>query len=222
MGARRARRRRPGRGLLIGAAAVVVTGTVVAVGVSRDSGPAPEPSSRPLPAGTPLAELDLSGLPIARAPFCGSLDERRVTTALGAPVAEKEQYVDGERAALTARVTDVAHEFGCSYRSADGTTARAWVFAAPVREREARTMVGSAEAGRGCVEPGAAPTFGRPGTTLVCQDRDGSTLSMRGLFGDSWLSCQLFVPVAGADAPATAQRGIRWCVHVATTLGARP
>jgi hypothetical protein len=30
------------------------------------------------------------------------------------------------------------------------------------------------------------------------------------------------VPVAGADAPATAQRGIRWCVHVATTLGARP
>jgi len=48
-----------------------------------------------------------------------------------------------------------------------------------------------------------------------------TAVTLRGLFGDAWMSCELAVP-GRAPASETQRRGEQWCLRVATTLGARP
>jgi hypothetical protein len=224
MAVRRARRTGRARRLLVLGAAIAVTGGVVALGLADDPPRTDGPRPAPTDAVTPLQDLDLSGLPIARAPFCDRIDDRSVTAALGGPATAVQEYGNGQRARITTGLRDVAHEYGCSYRSAGGADVRAWVFAAPVRPQTARRLIGPLVRGPGCRQPAGSPVFGRPGVTVLCTSHKpaATTVSLRGLFTDTWLSCELTVPDAGAAVPATTRRGVRWCVHVATTLGARP
>jgi hypothetical protein len=48
---------------------------------------------------------------------------------------------------------------------------------------------------------------------------------LSGLFGDAWLSCELTTPTAAAAGDPvreSVRRAQRWCVDVATSVGARP
>lgn len=225
-GARRtARRRRPVRRAVVPTVALLVSGGAVYVGLlgGSDSGPAPtaRDSATARPSTSPTGDLDLSALPIARAPFCDRLDEDDVEEALGGPVARTGQYDDGDRVRLDNGVTDVADEHNCTFTAADGTQARAWVFSAPVSRGEARGMVRDAGRERGCSRRPDPMTYGRPSVVTVCREAGGRAVTMRGLFGDAWLTCRLSSPDRNAGRELV-RRGQRWCVDIATTLGAQP
>ncbi len=50
-------------------------------------------------------------------------------------------YDSGDRVPLATGLTDVSHEFDCTFDAADGTQARAWVFAEPVTAAVGRSIV---------------------------------------------------------------------------------
>lgn len=177
---------------------------------------APSPTAA-LP--SPTAPADLSALPIARQPFCDRLDERYVAEALGGRVDARTSYRPGDRVSLAPGTTDVAHEFGCTFKN-EGAEARVWVFTAPVEESEAEAMVEELRAKRRCRYPDDALQYGTPGLVAVCPLPDDRTrVTLRGLYDETWLSCQLSVEGTAQEALTRTER---WCLHVATTLGARP
>jgi len=207
--------------------ALLATGAVVYVGLDRRAAdPPPRSSAQPTPSlspSAPLRSVDLSHLPIERQPFCDELASDDVERALGSPVAGTYHYDDGDRRKITASLTDVAHEYNCTYAAADGTQARAWVFAQPVLPGVAAGLARDAVREPQCGRLEDAPTFGTPAVATVCRQRrpPAVAVTLSGLFGDAWLSCQLTTPAPGTAA-ATVTRADQWCVKVATTLGARP
>ncbi|NUS53034.1 MAG: hypothetical protein HOQ22_18595 [Nocardioidaceae bacterium] len=70
---------------------------------------------------------------------------------------------------------------------------------------------------------GAPPTFGSPAAATRCDLRrpERTAVTLSGLFGDAWFSCQVTAP-APTSPVETTRRTEQWCVRVATTLGARP
>jgi hypothetical protein len=221
---RRARRRRSARTSLLLVLVLAVTTGVVYAGIGNRSSDEPA-ASKPSPttSTSPSSSVDLSRLPIERGEFCDLLGGRDVEDALGAPVSEASHYRSGDRVTLAPGVTDVAHEYDCTYEAADGAEARVWVFAEPVTATVGRSIVRDARRERGCSERPHAPTFGTPSIGTLCRTSKPASRSvtLRGLFGDAWLSCRLSTPGA-SGATETAHRADQWCVRVATTLGARP
>jgi hypothetical protein len=209
------------------ALALLLTGAVVYVGLRdgapRGDGSAARPSPSSSPTRTPLASLDLSGLPIPRTDFCNRLDEGDVEDALGGPATDTAHYGSGDRVALAPGVVDVSHEHNCTYDAGDGTQARVWVFAEPVTASVGSDLVREARAESGCRTLRKAPRFGNPAIGTICRIRrpEARAVTLRGLFGDAWLSCRLSRP-GSDDVLDTVQRAEQWCVRVATTLGARP
>src|SRR3712207_2057561 len=106
---------------------LVVTGLMT--GCTDSSGKA---GDTPSPTATPLSELDLTGVVATRAAFCDSLDPEAVATLLGGPPERTESYGSGERVQLGPGLRDVANEYSCLFER-DSRTARAWLFAQPVR-----------------------------------------------------------------------------------------
>jgi len=231
-GARRGVRRRAGRARWIRRAALLLvaflaTGAVVYVGLDRPAAdPPPTGTTQPTPSvspSAPLPSVDLSHLPIDRQPFCDKLASDDVERALGSPVASTYHYDNGDRRKITPSLTDVAHEYNCTYVAADGTQARAWVFAQPVPPGSAAGLARDAVREPHCGRLTGAPTFGTPAVATVCHQQrpNAVAVTLSGLFGQAWLSCQLTTHGRGG-AGATATRADQWCVEVATTLGARP
>lgn len=230
MGRRKAERPLRSRLPLLEAAVVVAAAVAVTTGVlaflPSEERAAPEEPATTSRSPSPTASADLSGLPIARSLSCESLDDAEVATALGGQVGVRDSYGNGDRVELAPGVTDISHEYSCTFRSGDAEAA-VWVFAAPVGTPDARRLVTEARRERGCEAVEGATQFGDPGLTTVCAARRGPTgdqevaVSRRGLFGDAWLSCRLSV-ADGSSPESVLTRGERWCVHVATTLGARP
>jgi hypothetical protein len=202
--------------LLAGVLAVaLVTAWVL---VTRSTGDDPR-SPAGLPASS-AAVVDLTTLSVERAAFCDRLGSTAVRKALEAPVTGSDQYRSGERVLLAPGVSDVSHEFGCTYKAATGAQARVWVFAEPVTRHEAARIRREVRGERGCRPVDARPAFGRSAAGTVCPaaTRSGQRVTLRGLFGDAWLSCE--VTTAGSEARAeVVRRGSRWCVQVATALG---
>lgn len=239
MGKRRAER--PARRWLglpppyVAAAAVLLV--LVAVAGAVWSGPErPAASPETADAGTSAAgtrsagakpaesELDLSDLPIPRRAFCAAVDDELVPVALGAPVEERDEYEPGERVQVAPGVRDVADEHGCTFRGT-GAEARVWVFASAVPRGQAAAMTREARAAAGCAPVPGRTTYGVPGLTRLCRDGDEVEASLRGLFGDAWLTCQVRQWASGGEQPNPVDvrsRAEQWCVHVATTLGANP
>jgi hypothetical protein len=200
-------------------AAATVVAAVCLVGISSCQGDDdPAPAAAPSETSTPLAELATDTLVVRRGSFCAGLDAAAVEEALGGEPAAASSYDNGEPARLARGVKDVAHEFGCTWRRTDGTTARAWVFTPPVTSREARAMARSATTTSGCSAVADASAFGRPSAAVACRADGTIDASYRGLFGDAWLSCALAVPAAAASADRDdlVERADRWCVAVAT------
>lgn len=187
--------------------AASVTAAVVALGVAF-APIEPSPLTRPTsaPPNLPLAQIELAEVNTTRTPFCDAIEAVAVTDAVGAAV-EPTEIVNG--AELGDAAGDVSHELGCSY-SQDGTTARVWVFAAPVTTYDAGLMVRDATAEPGCSRAGAL-IFGRPGAVLECRTPTERVLRAVGRIGDAWVHCELAEPVSTADS-SLVLRGQRWCV----------
>jgi hypothetical protein len=210
---------------LVAVLALGVTAVALVVGPSAQAPDSPEAAGSPSPSPSPnatrsRAPLDLSKLPVARTLTCDAVDDAALATALGGTPTDDRSYVSGDRVEIAPGVTDTSHEDLCGFESANAE-ARVWVFAASVGTPQARRLVRDARDTPRCSFPADATGFGTPSLTSVCTRDDEVVTTLRGLFGDTWLSCELAVSgPAGPDAVHT--RANRWCVHVATTLGARP
>lgn len=227
---RRIAERRPRSRAPLALAAVALTAILVTVAAATlwpDRAATPERAAAgPSPsAPTSEARLDLANLPIRRTLDCSAIDDEKVRLAIAWQVTHRDSYRNGDRAEVAPGVTDIAHEDGCVF-GGDDTEARVWVFSAPVGTSEAQSLVREARREPGCTSPDITTSFGSPDLVDVCRARDAAgrravVATLRGLFGDAWLSCQ--VSDAGdANPDDVVSRAEQWCVHVATTLGARP
>lgn len=201
-------RRRHGRRL---AAALVLPVILATSACTGDSGDPDQPAARPTPSpmSTPLEELDTGTVTVARDEFCSRVAPATLKVVLGREPRASDTWRNGQRATLAPGVTDVAHEFGCSW-TAGRTTARAWVFAPPVTTGEAAGLRRTTAGEDGCHPVAGAPRFGSRSVAVRCSGRDGVTTSFHGLFGDAWLSCSLQAPSGAGLLDRTG----RWCVTV--------
>jgi hypothetical protein len=177
------------------------------------SSPTGAPTTVAVDEGTPLSDVDTSTLAVARAPFCDRVDPAAVSRALGEEATAVSARRNGQRTRITDDVTDVVHEFGCTW-SAGGSRAEAWVFVPPVTRERSRTLAGLARGGDGCTVLADAAAYGDPSVATSCRAASGIEVSYRGLFGDAWLACALTVP--GGEQQALTDRAGRWCAAVAT------
>ena len=205
----------------VGVAAVLV----LTAGCTSAEQPGARGSSGPTP---DVRSLDLSDLPIARAPFCDLVDPGGVRQALEAPVASSRSYEPGDTAEMVPGYTDVSDEYSCTFATANDSQARVWVFAAPVTKAKARGLARAAARTKGCQVPPSI-RFGTPTITTLCEqpgDPVRTAATMSGLFGDTWLSCQVSRPHDGVSTRGNPWEVLaqarQWCVDVVTTLGARP
>ncbi len=196
------------------AAAVTCCLALAGCSVSSDSGPTPTAApSEASDSDVSLEDLDTTALVVPRAPFCDRVDPAAVTRALGEEPADVSAYRSGQRIKISDDVADVVHEFGCRW-TAGGGTAEAWVFAPPVTRRRAAALVEAARRPRGCGEVPDAPDFGRPSVGCARSSSAATSVSLRGLFGDAWLTCSL--SLASEPRAEVVDRAMRWCAAVAT------
>ncbi len=195
-------------------AVLLAGGLVGCTGTSEDPVP-------PAPTETPLAEVDLSGVAVAREPFCDALDPDAVADVLGGAPRSTDAYESGDTRRLAPGLRDVVHEHGCTF-DRGRSRAAAWVFAQPVTAAQARALVRERKDVRGCA-PAGDLRFGTPGSVLACvgkvRGRAVRRTSLAGLFGDAWLTCEVTRPTAseGAGPDRVARESAqRWCASVAT------
>ncbi len=165
---------------------------------------------------TPLASLNTAAIEIPRIEFCKLVPDSAVHDALGGKADSSSSYRNGDEVDVPDVGKEVVHEIGCTWSTDDGGTARAWVFARPVDAAFARTAIASSRKADGCrVVDG--PAYGEPSVTQTCREPDGSTrVRHAGLFGQTWLSCEVADPTDGV--PAVHQRADQWCVEVVNAL----
>lgn len=193
-------------------AAATVVAALSLVGVSSCQGGHDKPASTgtPTEASTPLESLSTEGLVVQRDAFCSGIGPHALQDALGGSDYHGKSYNNGDPARLTAGTKDVAHEFDCTWSTGDGTVARAWVFAPPVRRVQAKQLA------KASLRPHCAaakgPQFGQPSVATTCGTPKTIEEGYFGLFGDAWLSCTLS---ARKPEPADlTERTSRWCAAV--------
>jgi hypothetical protein len=201
-------------------AAVLATVASVAIGVVATGPDDPDPAP-PAPADLALADLDTSVLAAHRTGFCPAITAAQVAGALGGEPAGSASYDNGDEVPIAAEVTDVAHEFGCSWTAADGAVARGWVFAPPVSAERSARLARAATQAPGCRPLPEASAYGASSVAVVCADEGLRTVSHRGLFGDAWLSCSLSAPTA-VPRDELVDRADRWCAAVALASASDP
>jgi hypothetical protein len=185
---------------------------VLALGVAGCGGAAPPTTATAPP--TPLARLNGTALDIPRIDFCSLLPRVAVRAALGADDWTTDHWGNGDRTDV-AGTTDVVAEHGCRWTTSSGTArAGAWVFAGPVDPTTARRVIARARTQTSC-RLADGPSYGDPSLTQICEVPGSVRVRHAGLFGDSWLTCEVVdaKPVAAVRARADA-----WCVEVANAL----
>jgi hypothetical protein len=169
------------------------------------------PPAARAPSSTPITKIDVTGVRLARAPFCDRLTDGAVREALGGPATSDDAWGNGDPVPAPGAPGQVGHEFGCSWTGADGSAASAWVFARPVSADFATAVVRRAARESCAAQPDVV--FGSPALVQTCPTSAGLERVRRaGLFGDTWLTCEVTGPIAAAKA-----RGDHWC---ATTVSA--
>ena len=197
---------------------VVLAAALLALTACSGGGDPPE-ADTPTVTPTPLADFATDTLTVARADFCSRVAPAAVEAALGGESGSADAWANGERARLADGVTDVAHEYGCRWSAADGTTAQGWVFAPPVTPGQAERFRRAAAQADGCRPVPDAPDFGSRSVAVRCDD---GTTAFHGLFGDAWLSCSVTLAdsSAGSASGDAVERAGRWCVSVAQAAAA--
>ncbi len=180
------------------------------------TGCAQEKKAAPEPEPTPIANLNTVAMQVPRIEFCGLVRDEAISAALGGEPESDAAYKNGDEEELPDIGTEVVHEIGCSWTGEDGSTARAWVFARPISATFAETVVAASRRTPGCrTVPG--PTYGKPAMTQVCRLIGGEQrVRHAGLFGQTWLTCELAAGEVGV--PELRTRTDRWCVEVANAL----
>ena len=202
-------------GLLLAAlvtGGVVVVGTVTAKEPVRDE----EPFRT-----TALEDFDAAGLVVRRASFCSAIDPRQVEAALGAAPEAEKSWSNGDRIEVSEGIRDVVHEYGCEY-DADGTTARAWVFAPPITARRARQLLTKSPVPKDVCQQMSSPGFGDPSAGWACLGLRETVATYRGLFGDAWLTCELRTGREESDPLGLYERAGSWCVGVLQAASSGP
>jgi hypothetical protein len=173
-----------------------------------------EKKATPAPAPTPIASLNTVAMQVPRIEFCGLVPKSAVSDALDGTPTSEAAYGNGDLQGVRGIGKDVVHEIGCTWTGKDGATARAWVFARPVDADFARTVIGWRKKGCRTV---SGPAYGKPSTTQVCDFSDGTgRVRHAGLFGQTWLTCEVAAP--STDAASVRTRADAWCVQVANAL----
>lgn len=179
-------------------------------------------SSAPEPEPTPLASLNAAAMEIPRIEFCPLVGDTAVEDALGSAPDSDTSYGNGDEVALPrtsgSGTREVVHEIGCTWSTDAGAAARAWLFARPVDAKFARSAIRSMRGVSGC-KVGGGPAYGDPTVTQTCRPPTGS-LRVRhaGLFGQTWLTCEVSGPPGDRDLPALRERTDQWCVDVVNAL----
>lgn len=188
-----------------------VTATLVAA-LLLASGCLEKGPEEPTVVKTPIGKLDTASTIIPRKAFCEKVPMKAVEAALTAPVDNAKEWTNGSQGTTG----DVAQEFGCEWKSADGFAARAWVYARPVTKQYAGEVIAKTSTKALCRSP-RPPKFGVPSQVQVCQ-LGGGVLRVRhaGLFGDAFLTCELSEPTA--DFRRLRLRTGEWCVDVVKAL----
>jgi hypothetical protein len=183
---------------------------VVLTGCSEDKKAAPDP------APTPIASLNTVEMELPRIEFCQLVPDKAIEDAVGGKPASDSSYGNGDEVEMAGVGKDVVHEIGCSWAGEDGTTARAWVFARPVNTAFAQSVIASGRKTKGC-RTIAGPPYGKPAATQVCRTADGKQrLRHAGLFGQTWLTCEL--ATTKADPAELRELTDAWCSEVANAL----
>ena len=179
-------------------------------GCSSDD-PAKPPATRP----TPIAELEVPALRLARADFCDRVPSSAVRRALGGDSEGDQQWGNGDPVPGESGTGDIGHEIGCAWTGTGGAAARAWIFARSVTATLATSMVRDAGRQAGCTAT-TATVFGSPSLLQTCTSPGGLGRERRaGLFGDSWLTCEVSGPAQQLRARTDA-----WCAQVVASLDA--
>lgn len=163
---------------------------------------------------TPLDGFETTTLTVPRAGFCSAVDPRQVEAALGGEPVDAQSYDNGEEVTLADGITDVAHEFGCTWIRSDQSEARAWVFAPPIDPDRARRLVTAAGRQKDCLAS-PEPAYGSPSVEVLCTGEAGGVASYQGLFGDAWLTCELSLKDPEVSGAELLRRTGAWCVGVA-------
>ena len=206
--------RSPVRGVacrLLPALLLLAVGTAC-TGDGGDSGSGKEPAAEP----TPITAFDATTAALTRDDFCDRIPDEAVAAAVG-EVATTDHYGNGERKTVTKGVTDVAHEFNCTFTGESGAIARAWVFVPRVTPDQAKALVADVKKSKGC-RAVDGESFGTPATGSVCTTPDGTEAAYRGLFTDAWFSCS--VTAKDLDEPTLLEQAGQWCVSTATAAEA--
>ena len=183
---------------------------LLATGCSEEKKATPEPSP------TPISSLNTAAMQVPRIEFCGLVPDAAVSDALGGKAKSDAAYGNGDVQRVAGVGQDVVHEIGCTWTAEDGSTAKAWVYARPVDAAFARTVVAASAKKKGCSKV-AGPAYGKPSTTQQCEFPDGTQrVRHAGLFGQSWLTCELSSP--GTDDASLRSRTDAWCVQVVNAL----
>lgn len=188
--------------------------TVLAAGLAACSG-GDDPQAGPRAAPTAISQLDGARMRVVRVAFCDLVPKKAVRAALAATPTRARSWRAG--APVREAGGEIGQEFGCAWFGPHARVARAWVFARAVNPAFARSLVRRAGQERGC-RAGSGPGFGTPSLVQTCL-RDDSPRRIRhaGLFGSSWLSCEIS---GHGPAAALRARADAWCVSVATALNA--
>lgn len=175
-----------------------------------------EKKATPKPSPTPIASLNTVAMQVPRIEFCGLVPKSAVSDALGGKPVSRAAYGNGDEQRVRSVGRDVVHEIGCTWTGKEGATARAWVYARPIDTAFARTVIASSRKKKGCSTV-AGPAYGKPSTTQKCLFSDGTQrIRHAGLFGQTWLSCEVASP--GTDATKLRTDADAWCVQVANAL----
>ena len=215
-----------GRSSLVAALAVLAAAALAACSGSDQ----PARPSRAAP--TPIGELDASAVRLARAAFCERVPATAVRRALDDAPESDDRWGNGDPVPNGSGSGDIGHEIGCRWTGAGGAGAAAWVFARPVATAFAAQVVaqagqgqaGQGQAGQGQAGQGldcrteAADEFGSPAMLQSCAQPGGVDRMRRaGLFGDTWLTCELSLPTSVPEATRRARLD-SWCATVVAAL----
>jgi hypothetical protein len=196
-----------------GLASVVALALMATTGCAQDE----ETSARPA-SPTPLASLNTTAMQLPRIEFCQLVPDEAVRDALGSEPDSEASYGNGDQENLPGVGSEVVHELGCSWSTGEGAAARAWVFARPVDAAFAKTVVAAARETKGCTVR-RGPAYGEPSLTQTCRLPDESRrVRHAGLFGQTWLSCEVVAGAGADDVSTLPKRSETWCVEVANAL----
>lgn len=190
---------------LIGVAAIALG----CAGCASSGTPTVVPTAQP----TPLARLNTAAMSLPRIDFCTLVPATAVKGALAAAHGTPKRWGNGQGTDLPGVGQQVLAEHGCAW-TAGTAVARAWTYAPPVSHTLAQAVVAQSRQQDRCHDL-SGPPFGQPSLTQLCTD--GATRRVRhaGLFGDTWLTCEVADTAAVA---AVRRRADAWCVDIANVL----